>query len=70
MPIYEFTCSICGKHIEELQSFYKEIPVCCGQEMIRGCGSMSYWIWKGDRNGTTPGIRKYAAELTRQHTRR
>ncbi len=66
MPIYEFTCGACGFKKEVIQTFTEPSPECCGKPMRRGFGGMSYWQWKDDPNGSTPGIRKYAQELTQK----
>lgn len=69
MPIYEFICTRCQAMDEKIlpvESFKDYNPICCGIPMQRLVGSMAYWQWKNDRNGTTPGIRKYAAEITRK----
>ena len=35
MPLYDFTCDICGKNIEMLLLIEHNIPTCCGSVMRR-----------------------------------
>ena len=35
MPLYDFTCEICGKTIEMLLLIEHNIPTCCGSVMRR-----------------------------------
>ena len=66
MPLYDFTCLVCGKKIEVLQPMNKESPVCCDKPMGRGAGSMAFFRMKGALQGETRGSRMYAEEITRK----
>jgi len=66
MPIYDFICPKCNKTIEVLQSYYADPPICCGEPMKRGTGGITYYQMKGDRQGSTPGIRKRSDELQKR----
>ncbi len=63
MPIYGFYCQ-CGNKKEVLLPIDGEAPLCCNAPMQRGCGSLAFYRMKGDIQGSTPGIRKYAQEIT------
>lgn len=65
MPLYEFKCSNCEHRTETIQTFEAEAPLClhCHIPMERGCGNLTFWRFKGDILGETPGSRKYGAEI-------
>ena len=70
-PLYDITCPKCGYKIEALMSFDAPMPLCiqCNVPMERSYGSLAYFVMKGEIQGSTPGIRKRAEEITRK-TRR
>lgn len=66
MPLYEFTCPICGYKLEALMGFNAPMPLCisCQIPMEKGCGSIATYRIKGDIQGETPESRKYARYIT------
>lgn len=73
-PIYDFTCEKCEYTIEVLLAMNAEVPLCihCDVPMRRGCGSLAFFRMKGELQGSTPGVRMRAEEITRKtrHQRR
>ena len=67
MPLYEFVCT-CGKRREAVLSVKAEPPLCtCGKRMQRlFVPENILFIMKGDPQGSTPGVRKKAEEITKK----
>jgi len=65
-PIYEITCPKCKYKEEVLLGINAPVPPClfCDIPMNKGSGSIAFYRMKGDIQGTTPGTRKYAREIT------
>ena len=69
MPLYDFKCSLCDKTREVIQWFEDKPPECCGMPMQRLHGSIAFIRIKDDIQGSTPGIRQKAWEITKKHRR-
>lgn len=47
MPVYDTTCTVCGKTEERVLPINSPRPICCGQPVTYGCGSCVSFRIKG-----------------------